>query len=146
MKITREEYVNATRIYELDINQEYVDELNNRLASLEHPKITMEMILAVWRGDIECENVPELNYVLHKDNWSFTLEDWIYDEISSDIWDSKSYIDDEDTEDFTDKITTSEEEEERYKEYKKTREETTDSWDASQQLSIFDTERYLKIK
>ena len=128
MQITRYAYESITRIYEFDIDDDYIKDMNAELDTImqgkPHPVITKEHIISLLKK----EEIPAFDKVIVEANeyWEDTLSYWIRDYISTDIWNADSYIDDEETHAVSDDITLSAEEEKQYKEYRKTREENSE--------------------
>lgn len=117
MTIERRAYERVVRQYKLEIDEDYIADLNDSLDRRfpdGHPEITMAMVLAVVHRDDDVD-IPELEFIVEKDHYRSTLADWIWEWIDEDIWDDdNSDVIDGETEDYEDDITLTDEEDEIY--------------------------------
>ena len=126
MLIKRYAYEHVTRVYNLDVDQDSLDELNAALNETmnghEHPEVTWPMLIAVAMG--EEDMVPELNFDLDGQtelySWCYTLYDWIKEWLNERIWDSENnYVDDGETDDWSDYVELETDEQITWNEYRK---------------------------
>lgn len=118
MRIVRHAYERNTRRYELEIDTDYIETMNSYfdrdMGDTPHPVITMNMVAAVAQHESDWDTFPELEF--HINSFS-TLEDWIWDYINDDVWESDSDIVDGETDDWEDDVYLDADEEESYKDY-----------------------------
>lgn len=93
MKIVRKEYVRCIYTYEIDLNEDYVAELNDYLKSRcqdEMPDITTQDIIdTIDHGENKDIDV-EYKWAIGGNGsfYRYTLRDTIYEIVSEDLWNS----------------------------------------------------------